>query len=133
MLFPYKIGHPLADLVLDADKDKLIVGEGNWGSLVPPHLLLEGIEHWGSVCVDFKVAKIRRESEKAAWNLLSSHLGSADRRDALRCASTVLTFMLVDPLRFQGRLGTVATLLTTSVLNQRPAILSPWPKLTPTK
>ena len=123
MLFPYKTGHPLAALVLDADKDKLIVGEGNWGSLVPPHLLLEGIEHWGSVCVDFKVAKIRRESEKAAWNLLSSHLGSADRRDAFRCASTVLTFMLVDPLRFQGRLGTVATLLTTSVLNER----SSWP------
>jgi hypothetical protein len=116
LLFPFKDGHPLAELVPDAHKP-LVAGNPRWGELVDPSLIQEGIEHWGSICVDFKVVKIRQESEKAARLHLESQL--RDDRDSLRCATTVLTFMLSDPLRFQGRLGTAATFLITQVLDER--------------
>ena len=116
LLFPFKDGHPLAALVPDELKP-LAPGDLRWSEQVDHALILEGIEHWGSICVDFQVVKIRHESEKKARLLLDSRL-KADR-DSLQCATTVLLFMLTDPLRFQGRFGSASTLLITQVLNAR--------------
>jgi hypothetical protein len=116
LMFPYKEGHPLAELIPEQHKP-LVAGDPHWGELVDQALILEGIEHWGSVCVDFKVVSIRQESEKKARAVLDARLRF--QRDSFHCASSVLTFMLADPLRFQGRFGTAATVLITQVLNER--------------
>ena len=87
-------------------------------SVSQPSPLLIGMEHWGSICSDPRVVKIREDSAAEALSLLKDKLPLPRYRDHLQRAKVILSCILTQPYRFEGRLDRSSTAVICNELDK---------------